>query len=427
MTHTVLTLKKRGPISRSTKIILHCSIGIIALSLLSPANSGEDQSKTDPQVKQENAEVQPASEKPSLFKSIGNFFSGGAKSKENEAKGDTSSSASTASASSTATSTASSSAFSIIDIDTWSNVSNVVLDPVCKQPIQPFGITDNLTSLGMLAAKLKLKSFKDSLTKNGQQPVAVKDIVKLAAKNLNWMPMEFEKQIGESRVPQEDVLDENKNKEIKAVYAKSRAILADILKSIPENNPYDFKILVVKTSFTNAVALPGGIILVDRDLFKKGMPEEYPYFVIAHEVSHVLQRHQTRAYQAQLADGIDSIDNFRKLISDTSHANPTAALGYASALKSMVVNYSEQQELQADSCAIRLMKARYPDQKVIQEKMTKVEQRLGPIVPEIPDDSKDPALLKQLHFLGDGVMERHPNTRKRKENFQVTIKAIYAS
>ena len=404
MTYTVLTLKKRGSISLPTKMILQCSIGIIALSLLSPANSGEDQSKTDPQVKQENAEVQPASEKPSLFKSIGNFFSGGAKSKENEAKDDTSSSASAASASSTATSTASSNAFSIIDIDTWSNVSNVVLDPVCKQPIQPFGITDNLTSLGMLAAKLKLKSFTDSLTKNGQQPVAVKDIVKLAARNLNWMPMEFEKQIGESRVPQEDVLDENKNKEIKAVYAKSRAILADILKSIPENNPYDFKILVVKTSFTNAVA-----------------------FVIAHEVSHVLQRHQTRAYQAQLADGIDSIDNFRKLISDTSHANPTAALGYASALKSMVVNYSEQQELQADSCAIRLMKARYPDQKVIQEKMTKVEQRLGPIVPEIPDDSKDPALLKQLHFLGDGVMERHPNTRKRKENFQVTIKAIYAS
>src|SRR5450830_426999 len=421
MKHFPLNTKKSRLVSFSSGPVLKIGVGLIALMLLSSAHSGQDQAKVDLPVKQESAEGKPQSESPSLFKSIGNFFSGSAssKSKEGEEKSEAS-----ASASSSATSaTSSPNAFSIIDIDTWSNVSNVVLDPMCKQPIQPFGITDNLTSLGILAAKLK--NFTDSMTKNGQQPLAIKDIVKLAARNLNWLPMAFEKQIGESKVSQDDVLDENKNKEIRMAYAKSRAILEDILKNIPDNNPYDFSIKVVKTSFTNATALPGGIILVDMDLFKKGVSDEWQYFVIAHEVSHVLQRHQTRAYQAQLADGIDSIDNFRKLLSNFSGASPAAALSYASAFKNMLVNYSEQQELQADSCALQLMKVKTPSKKKMQEKLVKVEQRLGPIVPEIPDDSKDFVLLKHLKYLGDGVMERHPNTRRRKENFQVTINAIY--
>jgi len=396
------------------KPVMQLGAGLFALLLLSTANSGEDQAKVEPAKQAESSESKPQSDSPSLFKSIGNFFSGTAKSKDAGDKADSSPPATTASG-----------GFNIIDIDSWSNLSNVVLDPVCKQPIQPFGITDNVTSLGLLAAKLKVKGFVDGLSKNGQPPLAVKDIIKLAARNLNWMPMDFEKQIGESKVPEAEVLDENKNKDIKKTYAQAREILADILKNVPEDNPYEFKIIVIKSSYGNATALPGGIILVDKDLFKKGTPPEYPYFIIAHEVSHVLQRHQTRAYQARLADGIDSIDNFRKLLGDTSHANPGAILGYASAFKNMVVNYSEQQELQADSCAIRFMKTKYPDQKMILEKMVKVEQKLGPITPAIPDDSKDPALLKQLQFLGDGVLERHPNTKQRKDNFQVTIKAIY--
>ena len=422
MTRFKSQAKNRETVSFLAKHLVHIGAGLFALMLLSSANSGEDQAKIEPAKQAESSDSKPQSDSPSLFKSIGNFFSGGSssKTKDGSDKNERAEKADSTSASASA-----SGGFSIIDIDTWSSVSNVVLDPVCKQPIQPFGITDNLTSLGRLAAKLKVKGFVDGLSKNGQQPQAVKDIVKLAARNLNWMPMDLEKQLGESKVPEAEVLDENKNKDIKKTYAQAREVLAEILKNVPEDNPYDFKIIVVKSSYGNATALPGGIILIDRDLFKKGTPPEYPYFIIAHEVSHVLQRHQTRAYQARLADGIDSIDNFRKLLSDSSHVNAGAALSYASALKNMVVNYSEQQELQADSCAIRFMKAKYPDQKMIVEKMIKVEQKLGPITPAIADDSKDPALLKQLQYLGDGVLERHPNTKQRKDNFQITIKAIY--
>ncbi|MDY7537881.1 M48 family metalloprotease [Undibacterium sp. 5I1] len=411
--------KKRQFLPVPIKLLLLISTGLFALMLFSIAISGEDQAKVEPTKQAESLDAKPQSDSPSIFKSIGNFFSGSSstKSKDESDKIDK--------ADSSSTSSSTSGGFSLIDIDTWSNVSNVVLDPVCKQPIQPFGITDNVASLGILTAKLKVKGFLDGFSKNGQPSLVVKDIIKLAARNLNWMPMDFEKQIGESKVPEGEVLAEDKNKDIKKTYAQAREILADILKNVPENNPYEFKIIVVKSSFGNATALPGGIILVDRDLFKKGTPPEYPYFVIAHEVSHVLQRHQTRAYQARLADGIDSLDNFRKLLGDASHVNPGAALEYASALKNMIVNYSEQQELQADSCAIRFMKTKYPEQKMILEKMVKVEQKLGPITLVIPDDSKDPALIKQLQFLGDGVLERHPNTKQRKDNFQVTIKAIY--
>ena len=73
---------------------------------------------------------------------------------------------------------------------------------------------------------------------------------------------------------------------------------------------------------------------------------------MSHEVAHVLQRHETRAYQAKLADGVDSLEGLQKLMSSASLTNPTSLLAHASSLKKLLVNFSETQEMQADSCAL---------------------------------------------------------------------------
>lgn len=319
------------------------------------------------------------------------------------------------------------STFNIIDIESWSKTSNVVLDPQCKVMAQPFGIGDNAASLILLAAKLKLKSFLDGMQGEKAQPLKVADVTKLAARNLNWLPMDVELQLGASMLPDADILDENKNADSRKMYQLARATLADIVKDIAVPLPYDFQVQVRTMSFGNASALPGGIILVDRDLFKKGFDPDHTYFVMAHEVSHVLQRHQTRMYQARLADGIDSLEGLKQLMGGAAKADPANLVAYGAALKRLFINFSEQQELQADSCAMRLMAKRFPEQKLMAAKLNRIQQHLGPVVPVVAENPQGNLLVENVKYLGDGVMERHPNTLQRRANLEATFKIVYVS
>lgn len=317
--------------------------------------------------------------------------------------------------------------FNIVDIDSWSRTSNVVHDPQCKTMIQPFGLSDNAASLAVLAAKFKIKGFFTQLGGPGmkQAPGAnqnsTADIVKLAARNLNWLPMEAELALGKSMMGDSEILGEDKNKDTRRVYAEAKAVLADIIKGLPGPLPYDFEVKVLTKSYGGASALPGGIILVDRDLFKKGADQDFTYFVISHEVAHVLQRHETRAYQAKLADGIDSLDGLQKLMSSVGGSNPASLLAYGTSLKKLFVNFSEAQEMQADSCAVRMLAKRNPDSKMLAAKIRKIDQLLGPAGPETVEGPQGNSLADHLKYMGDGIMERHPTTNKRRANLQTAF------
>lgn len=309
----------------------------------------------------------------------------------------------------------------VISIDSWSKTSSTVLDPRCNTPVQPFDIADNAASLAFLAGKLKVQGFIEGFEKGGKAALKPSDVVKIAARNLNWMPMALERQIGESLVPEADIVDEHKNKDTQRTYQQARAMLDDILLALPPSLPYEFKVLVRNTSYGNASALPGGILLVDRDLFKKGSDPDYAYFVMSHEVAHVLQRHQTRAYQAKLVDGIDSIENLGRLVQNAGKKDPMAVVAYASALKKLFVSFSEQQELQADSCAIRLMGRRIPNPVLLEAKVRRIAQRFGPIN-AVKDEGPDGAtLFDHVAYLTNGTHERHPNTAQRRNNIQITL------
>jgi predicted Zn-dependent protease len=59
--------------------------------------------------------------------------------------------------------------------------------------------------------------------------------------------------------------------------------------------PYRFRMVVLRDSFVNAFAAPGGFIAIHSGLLEAARtPEEFAG-VLAHEVSHVTKRHSTRA------------------------------------------------------------------------------------------------------------------------------------
>ena len=119
----------------------------------------------------------------------------------------------------------------------------------------------------------------------------------IAVKMLNWgvdravdqIPVSWEGKLGEL-VAQN--FDENKIED-PAVVKPVRAVLDRVLTSIGEN-PYEFKLMVVKDPQVNALAAPGGQIVVFTGLLEKAERPEELAGVLGHEIQHVLGRHGLR-------------------------------------------------------------------------------------------------------------------------------------
>ena len=102
------------------------------------------------------------------------------------------------------------------------------------------------------------------------------------------IPVEWEQKLGESAyrdfLAQQEVI-----KEGPAVAALGE-MTQRLTEQIP-NNPYKFKVTVVKSDVINAFALPGGHVVVFTGLMKKADSGEEVAGVMSHELNHVLRRH----------------------------------------------------------------------------------------------------------------------------------------
>ncbi|MEO7361094.1 MAG: M48 family metalloprotease [Gemmatimonadaceae bacterium] len=306
-------------------------------------------------------------------------------------------------------------AMKVRDITYITNQADVVLDPACKEIVQPFGVLDSAASLAVLAAKLEL----DRKLHAGPQtsPMA---LIRMAAVQLNWLPTSTERSIGARMLASssEMILDEDHSSASKSTYAHARQTLAQVLAQIHEPLPYTFQIFVLKEKQENAASLPGGTILVDEDLFDRDWNPSVAFFKVAHEVSHVLQRHQTRMYQARLADGIATVQDLRKLVAKANN-QPAEIVGRIIGLKHLMVEFTASQELQADACAVRLIRSHFA-QADLGGMQHAIIESLGPVEPVAQDAD---TLLPQASKLVNGEFERHPNTSERRKN----LDAMFAS
>ena len=77
-------------------------------------------------------------------------------------------------------------------------------------------------------------------------------------------------------------------------------MLALVLSGVTEAHPYTFELHVRGAGEDNAMALPGGIVYIDAGLLREADPAK-ARFALAHEISHVLRRHETRIAQRALS------------------------------------------------------------------------------------------------------------------------------
>jgi predicted Zn-dependent protease len=125
-------------------------------------------------------------------------------------------------------------------------------------------------------------------------------------------------------------------------------ITATLTAPPPPNIPYTFRVIVVKDPIVNALAAPGGYILVFRGLLDRTRSPEELAGVLAHEFQHVLRRHATRALLQNVSSGL----LVAALMGD---ASGVMAFGLESARTLGTLRYSRQNEEEADTEGMRLL------------------------------------------------------------------------
>ncbi|MES2038247.1 MAG: M48 family metallopeptidase [Pseudomonadota bacterium] len=105
------------------------------------------------------------------------------------------------------------------------------------------------------------------------------------------VPVEWEEKLGASVAAQDDL----KNRRMAKAEADAvlKPLTTPLLQALP-NSPYRYSISIVNDSSTNAYALPGGYVAIHSGLILKAGSAEELLGVLAHEISHVEERHGTR-------------------------------------------------------------------------------------------------------------------------------------
>ena len=159
-------------------------------------------------------------------------------------------------------------------------------------------------------------------------------------------PISYEKSIGDqtfNAMKADFVLDEKKT-----------AYTNEFFRGLKIQSRYDVQIVVVKGDMVNAFALPGGrIVVYDQLLNKLG---SYPELaaLLAHEFTHVENRHTVRTLLRQLGSKV-----FLSLVLGDATAVGGVIINNADDLKSL--SYSRALEKEADDNGARLLADRKID------------------------------------------------------------------
>ena len=121
----------------------------------------------------------------------------------------------------------------------------------------------------------------------------------LADQMVEKIPIEWEVTVGQSILKMLPVAQKPDPEVLKVLQDT-----VDFLKQSLPGNPYDLKVYILPVEQVNALALPGGpIVIFEGLLYKAESPEELAG-VLAHEIQHILLRHSTRGILRNMAESM---------------------------------------------------------------------------------------------------------------------------
>ena len=122
----------------------------------------------------------------------------------------------------------------------------------------------------------------------------------LADQMVDKIPVEWEVTVGQSILKMLPVA-QKPDPEILKVLQDTIDLLE---QSVKGNQPYDLQVYILPVKQVNALALPGGPIVIFEGLLSKAESPEELAGVIAHEIQHILLRHSTRGILRNMAESM---------------------------------------------------------------------------------------------------------------------------
>lgn len=130
--------------------------------------------------------------------------------------------------------------------------------------------------------------------------------------------------------------------------------LEGLLRTLPADSPlhrYSFQILLAESGEVNAIALPGGNIMVFSGLLARIESENELAMILAHEMGHYVNRDHLRG----LGRGLGLVVGTTLLFGQDSAASNLVA----TTMMSFQARYSQEQETAADLFGLELLDKRY--------------------------------------------------------------------
>ncbi len=172
--------------------------------------------------------------------------------------------------------------------------------------------------------------------------------------------------------------------------------------------PYTFRFAVVDQFEPNAFATPGGFIYISRGLLAQMNSEDELAGVLAHEISHVTQRHHARQAGRSLGAGLLTIPGRAVGIVSRDLGNminaPIEAAGQV-----YLASFSRSQETEADAVGLKLSAAAGYEPMALASALTGIERSVE-------------ALTGQKHEAS--FFDTHPTTPTRVSDIQRQVDGI---
>jgi len=131
--------------------------------------------------------------------------------------------------------------------------------------------------------------------------VYAKGVPALSGPLTSLIPYSWETQLGDALV--EEIAPSNERC-LDPLLLEKTNVLVQTLVSTVETVPYTFRLAIIDKPILNALALPGGHIIIFRGLLESTETPEELTGVLAHEIQHVLQRHGMRLLVQNMTLGL---------------------------------------------------------------------------------------------------------------------------
>jgi Zn-dependent protease with chaperone function len=181
------------------------------------------------------------------------------------------------------------------------------------------------------------------------------------------------------------------------------------------SSQYPIEVTLLKSKTINAYALPGGQIVVYSGIVEKMKTPEELVALLAHEATHINERHSLRSLLRSAASGI-----LISVVFGDASGISGAVISGAETLQGL--QYSRTLEAEADRKGMELMLANGLDAKGMKQLMQTLQQE-----EKLPNDlsfiSSHPLTNERIKA-AERYTNEHPQTKQKKEDLQLLFDSI---